>query len=232
MNKENIAKSVLLPGDPRRAEYISKNYLAGSVPFKGLRGISGFTGTYMGRKVSVMGSGMGIPSVSLCASTLYECYDVQNIIRIGTCGTARDDVNIGDILIAEGCSTTSGINRRLFSGSLFCPIADFELLRTAIASAKENGLAVKVGNLISTDLFYDIADNDSGKLWWKFGILGVEMEGAGLYTTALRYGRRALMICTVSDSIITREGMSPELRETSLHEMISLGLNTIHHFCD
>lgn len=133
-----IAKSVILPGDPRRAKYIAENFLEGAVLFNDVRGMLGFTGIYKGRKISVMGSGMGIPSVSIYANELFEHYGVENIIRVGTCGTARTDIKIGDVLLAQGCSTTSDINRRIFNGT-FCPIADFHLLKTAHDKAKANG---------------------------------------------------------------------------------------------
>ena len=224
----NIADSVLLPGDLKRAEYIAKNYLRDCSEFFMDYGIHGYTGSYHGRMVSVAGSGMGIPSVSLAAGLLYKNYGVHSIIRIGTCGTMQKGVAVGDILIALGCSTTSGINRHVFDGSIFCPVADFSLLRTAVQKAAANGIKVKVGNLLSTDLFYDLAVSEHDRLWWDFGVLGVEMEGAGLYTSALRYGRRALMICTVSDSLTNKQGgMTPAQRETSLHEMITLGLDTV-----
>ena len=228
--KGRISDSVLLPGDPRRATYIAQNYLKDSEEFNDSNRLFGYTGIYEGAVVSVMGSGMGIPSVLFASNILYEQYNVKNIIRIGTCGTAQQNVNIGDMLIALGCSTTSGINRHVFSGSLFCPVADFELLNIAVETARKENIEVKVGNLLSTDLFYDIVPNNDGEIWWDFGILGVEMEGAGLYTSAMRYMKRALMICTVSDSIVTRQGMTPEQRETSLHDMITLGLKTIVSF--
>jgi len=230
MSKVNVAKNVLLPGDPKRAEYISKRYLSNVEKIDEEHGINGYTGIYAGKELSVIGSGMGIPSVLLAANTLYDYYDVETIIRIGTCGTAQEGVNIGDILIALGCSTTSGINRNTFDDRLFCPVADFKLLSTAVEVAREIGVNVKVGNLLSTDLFYELTADTKNNLWWDFGVLGVEMEGAGLYTEAMKYNRKALMICTVSDSIITRVGMTPKQRETTLHDMITLGLNTIEGF--
>ena len=225
-----IMKSVLLPGDPKRAQYIAENFLKAPALFNDARGMLGYTGTYNGRCVSVMGSGMGVPSVSIYANELFSHYHVENIIRIGTCGTARSDVAIGDLLLAGGCSTTSDINRRIFNSGTFCPVADFEMLKTAYDRAAALGKRVRVGNLLSTDMFYDIAEVYGDALWWEFGVLGVEMEGAGLYTAALRHKRRAFMMCTVSDSIIDRSGMTPGERETSLNEMIELGLDTIWHF--
>lgn len=228
--KREIAENILLPGDPKRAEYIAKNYLLNPKKFSIENRLNAYTGRYNSVDISVVGSGMGIPSVLLAADTLYDKYDVKNIIRIGTCGTAQKDINIGDMLIALGCSTTSGINRNTFGGNIFCPVADFSLLKTAVDTAKSNNISVRIGNLISTDLFYDIATTTNYNLWWDFGILGVEMEGAGLYTSALKHCRRALMICTVSDSIIDQLGMSPKQRETSLNDMIMLGLETILKF--
>lgn len=231
-NAGEVATSVLLPGDPMRAKYIAESFLGNSVLFNGALGALGFTGTYRGRRVSVLGSGMGIPSVSIYANELYRLYGVENIIRIGTCGTARPDISIGDLLLAQGCSTTSEINRRIFNSGTFCPIADFDMLKTAYDSAVAEGKSVRVGNLLSTDLFYDLAKIPNDDLWWKFGVLGVEMEGAGLYTAAMRNAKRALMMCTVSDSIVDRKGMPPSQRERSLNEMIELGLETIWQFCE
>ena len=227
-----IAKGVLLPGDPKRAKYIAENFLTDSVMFNDVRGILGFTGIYNERRISVMGSGMGIPSVSIYANELYQEYAVESILRIGTCGTAREDVAIGDLLMAQGCSTDSDINRRIFSGGTFCPIADFDMLKTAYERASALGINAKVGNMLSSDMFYSLVPGNDGEVWWKFGIIGVEMEGAGLYTTALKHKKRALMICTVSDSITDRQGMTPEQREKSLKDMITLGLDTIWYYCE
>ncbi|MCL1829857.1 MAG: DeoD-type purine-nucleoside phosphorylase [Oscillospiraceae bacterium] len=232
LNANTIAKGVLLPGDPKRAQYIAVNYLKQTEEFRLDNGITGYSGIYDGRRISVAGSGMGIPSVMLAADALYDCDDVNAIIRIGTCGTAQSEVNIGDMLIALGCSTTSGINYRTFEGDLFCPVADFEMLQVATDKAVAMNIGFKVGNILSCDLFYDLTESEANNRWWDFGVLGVEMEGAGLYTTALKHQKKALMICTVSDSIINRQGMTPKQRETSLHDMIILGLNSIYEFCD
>ena len=229
--KGEIAQSVILPGDPRRAKYIADNFLSDAVLFNDVRGILGFTGCFNGKRVSVMGSGMGIPSVSIYANELFMEYDVQNIIRVGTCGTAQTDIGLGDVILAQGCSTDSDINRRVFGGT-FCPIADFQMLRTAYQKAVKLGKNVRVGNMLSSDMFYSMADAQNDDLWWKYGVLGVEMEGAGLYTAAARHKRRALMICTVSDTFEDRTGMSPEQREKSLNDMIELALNTIIEFGD
>ena len=225
-----FAKTLLLPGDPNRAKFISENYLRNSTERVIENNLAVFTGEYMDCLVSIAGSGMGIPSVLMTANRLYKDYGVDNIIRIGTCGTAHKDVNIGDMLIASGCSTTSGFNRHSFYDRVFCPTADFKLLKTAVDIANSMNLKVKIGNLLSTDLFYDLTTIENANIWWDFGILGVEMEGSGLYTSAHYHNKRALTICTVSDTIIDRKGMSPEQRETSLHEMISLGLNTATSF--
>jgi purine-nucleoside phosphorylase len=227
--KGDIAKGVLLPGDPRRAKYIAENFLEDPVLFNDVRGMLGFTGKYKGKRLSVMGSGMGIPSASIYITELYKFFDVENIIRIGTCGSWLDEYGIGSVFLAQGCSTTSNINRKIFNGS-FCPLADFSLLRTAYLKSIALGKKVKVGNMLSSDLFYPLADDPKFENWKKFGIMGVEMEGAGLYTAAMRFNKRALMICTVSDTKTGERDMTPEERETSLNDMIELALDTMWEF--
>ncbi len=226
-----IAKCILLPGDPRRAKFIAENFLENPVLFNDVRGILGYTGIYKGRRVSVMGTGMGMPSISIYVNELMSQYGVKVARRIGTCGSQNPEAKLGDVLMAQGCCTTSRINRRMFNG-VYAPVADFELLRTAYLKAKERGAGVAVGNVLSSDMFYSLAPDDRFKNWFDFGVIGVEMEGAALYTVARKYGARALMLCTVSDSVSDPKGMTPEQRETSLTNMITLALDTIWEYAE
>ena len=230
-SKGEIAKSILLPGDPKRAKYIADNFLEDAVLFNEVRGMLGYTGIYEGKKISVMGTGMGIPSVSIYATELCEIFGVETMIRIGTCGTFRKDISIGDLLFAQACCSDSGILSNNFPGT-FAPIADFGLLMTAYKKATERGKTVRVGNLLSSDCFYPLGDPDTAKMFWKYGVLGVEMEGAGLYTVAAKYERKALAICTVSDTIENKQGMTPKEREQTLNDMIKLGLDVAFESAD
>lgn len=222
--KENqIAETVLLPGDPLRAKYIADNFLENTICHNEVRGMYGFTGTYKGKRVSVQGTGMGIPSISIYVNELITNYNAKKLIRIGTCGTIQEDVKIRDIILAMSASTDSTINKIRFNGRDFAPTASFELLNRVYQSAKNKNLGVRVGNVLTSDTFYD--DNpESWKLWAKFGVLAVEMETSGLYTLAAKYGVDALSILTVSDSIVTGEATSSQEREQTFMNMVELAL--------
>ncbi|AGB19623.1 purine-nucleoside phosphorylase [Thermoanaerobacterium thermosaccharolyticum] len=219
-----IANTVLLPGDPLRAKYIAENFLSDVKCYNEVRGMYGYTGNYKGKRVSVQGTGMGIPSISIYVNELIESYNVKNLIRIGTCGSMQPDVNIRDVIFAMSSSTDSAINKIRFNGMDYAPTASFKLLKKAYDAATNMGINVKVGNVLSSDTFYN-DDKDSWKLWAKFGVLAVEMETAGLYTLAAKYGVDALTILTVSDSLVTGHATSAEERQKTFNDMIEIALN-------
>ncbi|MGF7429649.1 purine-nucleoside phosphorylase [Thermoanaerobacterium thermosaccharolyticum] len=219
-----IANTVLLPGDPLRAKYIAENFLSDVKCYNEVRGMYGYTGNYKGKRVSVQGTGMGIPSISIYVNELIESYNVKNLIRIGTCGSMQPDINIRDVILAMSSSTDSAINRIRFNGMDYAPTASFKLLKKAYDAATSMGINVKVGNVLSSDTFYN-DDKDSWKLWAKFGVLAVEMETAGLYTLAAKYGVDALTILTVSDSLVTGHATSAEERQKTFNDMIEIALN-------
>ncbi|AST56627.1 purine-nucleoside phosphorylase [Thermoanaerobacterium thermosaccharolyticum] len=219
-----IANTVLLPGDPLRAKYIAENFLSDVKCYNEVRGMYGYTGNYKGKRVSVQGTGMGIPSISIYVNELIESYNVKNLIRIGTCGSMQPDINIRDVILAMSSSTDSAINRIRFNGMDYAPTASFKLLKKAYDAATSMGINVKVGNVLSSDTFYN-DDKDSWKLWAKFGVLAVEMETAGLYTLAAKYGVNALTILTVSDSLVTGHATSAEERQKTFNDMIEIALN-------
>ncbi|MCP2239933.1 purine-nucleoside phosphorylase [Thermoanaerobacterium thermosaccharolyticum] len=216
-----IANTVLLPGDPLRAKYIAENFLSDVKCYNEVRGMYGYTGNYKGKRVSVQGTGMGIPSISIYVNELIESYNVKNLIRIGTCGSMQPDINIRDVILAMSSSTDSAINRIRFNGMDYAPTASFKLLKKAYDAATSMGINVKVGNILSSDTFYN-DDKDSWKLWAKFGVLAVEMETAGLYTLAAKYGVDALTILTVSDSLVTGHATSAEERQKTFNDMIKI----------
>ncbi|MBE0069358.1 purine-nucleoside phosphorylase [Thermoanaerobacterium thermosaccharolyticum] len=216
-----IASTVLLPGDPLRAKYIAENFLSDVKCYNEVRGMYGYTGNYKGKRVSVQGTGMGIPSISIYVNELIESYNVKNLIRIGTCGSMQPDINIRDVILAMSSSTDSAINRIRFNGMDYAPTASFKLLKKAYDAATSMGINVKVGNILSSDTFYN-DDKDSWKLWAKFGVLAVEMETAGLYTLAAKYGVDALTILTVSDSLVTGHATSAEERQKTFNDMIKI----------
>lgn len=218
-----IAETILLPGDPLRAKYIAETFLEEPKLFNQVRGMLGYTGTYRGKKVSVMGTGMGIPSISIYVNELIQSYDVKNLIRVGTMGGMQKDVKVRDVVIAQAASTDSKINTNTFPGVEFAPVADFDLLKRAYDAGVEKGLAMKVGNVFSSDRFYN-DELDKQKLA-DYGILGIEMEAAALYTLAHKYGRKALAILTVSDHIFTGEETSAEERQTTFNDMIEVALD-------
>lgn len=222
-NKGDTANTVLLPGDPLRAKFIAENFLENSVCYNKVRGMYGFTGVYKGKRISVQGTGMGMPSHSIYVNELINVYGAKTLIRIGTAGSINNDVNIRDIVLAQGASTNSGINNRRFDGMNFAPTANFELLYKAYNIAQNKGINAKVGNVLSSDLFYDDTDQPI-ELWARYGTLAVEMETAELYTLAARYGARALAVLTISDHILKAEQTSPEEREKSFTNMIEIAL--------
>ncbi|ALQ35333.1 MULTISPECIES: purine-nucleoside phosphorylase [Fusobacterium] len=221
----DIAETVLLPGDPKRAKWIAENYLENSFCYTDIRGMLGFTGTYKGKKVSIQGTGMGIPSISIYITELMKDYGVKNLIRVGSAGSYQKDVKIRDVVIAMSTSTDSNINNRRFNGANFSPTANFELFLTALKVAEEKNIKIKAGNVLTSDEFYN-DNSDYYKKWADFGVLAVEMETAGLYTLAAKYKTRALSILTISDSLVSPEITSAEEREKTFSEMIELALET------
>ncbi|MFS8650867.1 MAG: purine-nucleoside phosphorylase [Caldibacillus sp.] len=221
-----IAETILLPGDPLRAKYIAETFLEDPVCFNEVRNMLGFTGTYKGKRVSVMGTGMGIPSISIYITELMKFYNVQNLVRVGSCGAIQKDIKVRDVILAMSASTDSHVNRKIFGGFMdYAPTANFDLLKKAYDVATDKGVAVKVGNVFSADMFYD--ERADHALWAEYGILAVEMETAALYTLAAKYGRKALSILTVSDHIITGEETTAEERQTTFNEMIEIALDAV-----
>lgn len=221
----SIAKVVLMPGDPLRAKFVAEHYLENPVCFNTVRNMLGYTGTYKGKKISVMGHGMGVPSVGIYSYELYQFLGVESIIRIGSAGGIGDDVKVRDVVIAMGASTNSHFaDQYRFPGQL-CATADYGLLRDAVTSAEQLGVRVDVGQVFTADQFYN--DNaEAGQMYRKFGILALEMEAAGLYWTAQRLGKKALAILTISDHIFTGEALNAQERQDSFHEMMEIALET------
>ena len=219
----DFAKTVLMPGDPKRAEYIAKTYLTDCKLVNDVRGIKGFTGYYNGKRVSVMASGMGQPSIGIYSYELFAFYGVENIIRVGSCGSFDKDLHARDIIVAMGACTNSNFAMQYRLPGTFCPIASYDLLQKAVEGCKQKGVNFKVGNILSSDTFYD--DSNSGLEWAKMGVLGVEMDAAALYSTAARLGKNALAILTVSDSFIyPEENTTAEEREKSFNQMMEIAL--------
>lgn len=221
-----FAETVLMPGDPLRAKFIAETFLEDAQEVTNVRAMLGFTGYYKGKKVSIMGHGMGIPSCSIYATELVKFYGVKNIIRIGSCGAISPNVNLGDVIVGMGACTDSKVNRLRFKDSDFAAIADFDLTCNAVNAAKNLGVNVKVGNLFSADLFYSV-DPEMFNIMEKYNILGVEMEAAGIYGVAAEYGAKALAICTVSDHIRKGDAMSSEQRQIGFKEMITVALESV-----
>ena len=222
--KEDIAKTVLMPGDPLRSEFIAKTFLKNPVLVNDIRGVHGYTGEYNGKKVTVMASGMGQPSIGIYSYELYNFYDVDAIIRVGTCGSFHPDLHARDIIVAMGACTNGNYAMQYKLPGTFAPIADFDLVRRAAEECEKAGVNYKVGNIFSSDTFYD--DANSGMDWAKMGVLGVEMESAALYCNAARAGKKALCICTVSDSFIyPEENTTAEERQNSFTAMMKIALN-------
>ncbi len=219
----DIAKTVLMPGDPLRAKVIAETFLENAVCFNTVRNMLGFTGTYKGKRVSVMGSGMGIPSIGIYSYELFNFYDVENIIRIGSAGAFSDEVHVRDIILAQGASTNSNYADQFGIPGTFAPLADFGLLRKAVETGEKLGYKTVVGNVLSSDVFYH-ADPTFNDKWKRMGVLAVEMESAALYLNATYAGKKALGIFTVSDHIYTGEALSAQERQDSFKEMMELAL--------
>lgn len=224
--KGEIAETILLPGDPLRAKYIAETYLEDVIQYNNVRGMLGFTGTYKGERISVQGTGMGIPSISIYVNELISEYGVKNLIRVGTCGALQEDVNVRDVILAQASATDSQMNRLVFDHIDYSPIADFELLKSAYEIGVEKGLDIRVGNIFTSDNFYRENAEHVHSLLAKYNVLAVEMETTALYTLAAKFGCRALSILTVSDHIITGEETTAEERQTTFHEMMEIALET------
>lgn len=221
----DFADAVIMPGDPLRAKFIAENYLDEARQVNDVRNMLGFTGRYKGRPLSVLGHGMGIPSCSIYCSELVNSFGVKRLLRAGSCGAVSKKVRLRDIIIAMGACTDSKVNRVRFRGHDFAAIADYELLRTAVAQAERKGLSHHVGNVFSADLFYT-PEPEMFELMEKYRVYGVEMEAAGIYGLAAEFGAKALTVCTVSDHIVSGERLSSEERESGFKEMIELILET------
>lgn len=222
--KGAFAKTVLMPGDPLRAKFIAEKFLTGARLVNNVRGVQGYTGTYQGVEVSVMASGMGMPAIGIYSHELFHFYDVDNIIRVGSAGAVSPKLQLRDIVIAQGACTDSNYAHQFGLSGTFAPIADFKLLETAVSITRKMGLEPAVGNLLSSDVFYNKA-GDTLK-WGEMGVLAIEMETAALYCNAAEAGKRALGICTISDSLVTGEALPPEERQCSFTQMMEIALET------
>ena len=222
----DFADVVLMPGDPLRAKYIAETFLEDAREVNNVRGMLGFTGTYKGRKISVMGHGMGIPSCSIYTKELITDFGVKKIIRVGSCGAVLPHVKLRDVVIGMGACTDSKVNRIRFKDHDFAAIADFDMVRNAVDAAKALGIDARVGNLFSADLFYS-PDGERFDVMETYGILGVEMEAAGIYGVAAEFGAKALTICTVSDHIRTHEQTTAAERQTTFNDMIKIALESV-----
>ena len=220
-----VAETVLLPGDPLRAKFIAETYLQDVSCYNEVRGMLGFTGTYKGRRLSVQGTGMGIPSIAIYASELIAEYGVKNLMRVGTCGAMQAHIRIRDLVLAQCASTDSSFNRNVFGGWDYAPTADFRMLRNAYDQAQSRGVNPHVGNVFSSDVFYR-DDKTITNLLTKYGVLAVEMETTALYTLAAKHGATALSILTVSDHLITGEVTTPQERQTTFQSMMEIALET------
>ena len=225
----DFAKTVLMPGDPLRSKFVAENFLKDAVLVNNVRGIQGYTGTYNGVPVSVMASGMGMPSIGIYSYELFNFFGVENIIRIGSAGGLADKVQLRDIIIGMGACTNSSYQEQYNLGGNYAPVADYTLLRKAVEEAEKLGVRYHVGNMLSSDVFYhaDPAFNDG---WYKMGVLGVEMEAAALYMNAAAAGKRALAICTVSDHILRGEALDADARQSTFTDMMTIALNVAASF--
>ncbi|WP_439128615.1 purine-nucleoside phosphorylase [Polaribacter sp.] len=221
--KQEIAETVLLPGDPMRAKWIADTFLENAKQYNDVRGMLGFTGAYKGNKISVQGTGMGIPSTLIYATELITEYGVKNLIRVGSAGSYQKEIKIRDIVLAMTASTNSGLNTIRFNGADFAPAASFQLFQKAVTIAKQKNIPIKAGGILSSDEFY-ADDFESYKKWAEYGVLCVEMETSGLYTVAAKYNVNALSILTISDSLVTKERTTAEEREQTFKEMIEIAL--------
>ena len=221
-----IAETVIMSGDPLRAQFMAEHFLDNPVLFNKVRGMLGFTGTYKGKRVSVMGHGMGVPSMAIYSYELFNFYGVKKIIRVGSAGSMNPDLHIGDLMLAQGACTNSNYASQFQLSGTFAPIADFDLLRAAVEKAEELGYTYKVGNIYSSDIFYD-ENSGATAQWQKMSVLAVEMESAALYMNAARYGGRALCLCTISDSLVTGEATTAEQRQNSFTHMMDVAFGII-----
>ena len=223
----DIAETILLPGDPLRAKYIAENFLEDVFCYNRVRGMYGYTGFYKKKRVSVQGTGMGVPSISIYVNELISSYKVKNLIRIGSCGSMQSNVKIRDVILAMSASTDSSINKIRFKGLDYAPTANFTLLKNAYDIALAKGIKIKMGSVLTTDTFYN--DNpDSWKHWANYGLLAVEMETAALYTLASKFKVKALSILTVSDSLVTHEETSSEERQKTFNQMVEVALDLVN----
>ena len=221
--KGEIAETILLPGDPLRAKWIAETFFDDPKCFNKVRNMLGYTGTYNGKKVSVMGTGMGVPSISIYAHELINAYGVKNLIRVGSAGSYQKDIKIRDVVLAMAASSNSGVNELRFGGADYAPTANFGLFIKAVEAAKKKNIKVKAGNVFTSDEFY-ADDFESYKKWSRFGVLCVEMEAAGLYTVAAKHNVNALAILTISDSLVTGERTTTKERETTFKNMVEIAL--------
>lgn len=220
----DFAKTVLMPGDPLRAKFIAETFLTDVKLVNTVRNMFAYTGYYKGKKVSIMGSGMGIPSIGIYCTELYTQYNVEKIIRIGSCGSYQENVHVYDVILAQGACTNSNFGAQFLPyGGTYCAISDFETLNAAYQVANEKGYKVHVGNILSSDIFYN-ANPEEWKQWQKMGILAVEMESYALFSTAAYYNKKALCILTVSDSLVTHEVTTAEEREKNFKQMVEIAL--------
>ncbi|TWT07764.1 purine-nucleoside phosphorylase [Planococcus sp. CPCC 101016] len=221
--KGDIAETILLPGDPLRAKYIAETFLEDVTLYNEVRNMFGYTGTYKGKRISVQGTGMGVPSISIYVTELMQEYDVKKLIRVGTCGSIHKDVKVRDVILAQSASTDSKMNEIIFKGIDYAPTADFDLLLKAYNAGLEKGLNLRVGNVFTEDVFYnEFAEHEK---WAQYGVLALEMESAALYTLAAKFGRQALSILTVSDHLLTGEVTTSEERQTTFNDMIVVALD-------
>ncbi len=218
-----IAETVLMPGDPLRAKFIAETYLDNPVEFNNVRNMFGYTGSYKGKKISIMGSGMGMPSIGIYSYELIHFYGVKNIIRIGSCGAIQEDIKIRDIVIGLSASTNSNYASQYELPGTFAPTASWTLTKKAVDIAQSKGIPTRVGNILSSDIFYD-DDPDTWRKWARMGVLAIEMEAAALYMNAARAGANALCILTVSDSLVSHEITTAEERQTSFTNMMEIAL--------
>lgn len=222
-----IADKILLPGDPLRAKFIAETFLEDSKLYNEVRGMYGYTGTYKGERISVQGTGMGVPSISIYVNELIQSYDVKKLIRVGTCGAIQKDVKVRDVILAQGATTDSKMNQLIFKGIDYAPIADFDLLKNAYDAGLDKGLNLRVGNVFTSDTFYRDNAKEVNELLAKYQVLAIEMETTALYTLAAKYGRQALSVLTVSDHIVTGEETSAEERQTTFNEMMEIALDAV-----
>ena len=221
----DIAKTVIMAGDPLRAKFMAEKFLTDPVQFNNVRGMLGFTGTYNGKRVSVMGHGMGMPSIAIYTYELFNFYDVDTIIRVGSCGSYREDLTLGNLVIAQAACTDSNYAAQYEMPGTYAPIANFQLLRGAVDACEKFGYPYQVGNVLSSDFFY--IENPHSEKWINMGVLAVEMEAAALYMNAARAGKRALTICTVSDEVLTGKETTPEQRQTTFTQMMDVAITLI-----